>query len=185
MAEVSDFRYLGVPHTHWDREWYLPFEAFRLRLGAVVDGVLDTLERDRSFTSFTLDGQAIVLEDYVEVRPENEDRLRALLKAGRLEVGPSYVLPDEILVGGESLVRNLLLGRRVCRRFGVEPSGDAFNSIRLRPDNRPLATNFSGGYSPANAAASVASAGGAPPTWPPCRGASAYAMTPRTARTPV
>jgi alpha-mannosidase len=123
VPEVSDFRYLVVPHTHWDREWYLPFEQFRLRLGAVVDGVLETLERDPSFTSFTLDGQAIVLEDYVEVRPENASRLQALLDAGRLEVGPSYVLPDEILVGGESLVRNLLLGRRVCRRFRVEPSG--------------------------------------------------------------
>lgn len=126
MAEPSDFRYLVVPHTHWDREWYLPFEQFRLRLGSVVDGVLDTLERDASFTSFTLDGQAIVLEDYVEVRPENEGRLRALLEAGRLEIGPSYVLPDEILVGGESLVRNFLLGRRVCRLFGVEPSGAGY-----------------------------------------------------------
>ncbi|HEV8179487.1 MAG TPA: glycosyl hydrolase-related protein [Gaiellaceae bacterium] len=126
MAEVSDFRFLVVPHTHWDREWYLPFEQFRLKLGAVVDGVLDTLERGASFTSFTLDGQAIVLEDYLEARPENETRLRALLAAGRLEVGPSYVLPDEILVGGESLVRNLLLGRRVCRRFGVEPSGAGY-----------------------------------------------------------
>jgi alpha-mannosidase len=126
VAEVSDFRYLVVPHTHWDREWYLPFEFFRLRLGSVVDGVLDTLERDPSFTSFTLDGQAIVLEDYVEVRPENAERLQALLDAGRLEAGPSYVLPDEILVGGESLVRNLLLGRRVCRRFGVEPSGAGY-----------------------------------------------------------
>jgi alpha-mannosidase len=122
VSEVSDFRYLVVPHTHWDREWYLPFEFFRLRLGSVVDGVLDTLERDPSFTSFTLDGQAIVLEDYLEVRPENAGRLQALLDAGRLEAGPSYVLPDEILVGGESLVRNLLLGRRVCRRFGIEPS---------------------------------------------------------------
>jgi len=126
VPEVSDFRYLVVPHTHWDREWYLPFEAFRLRLGLVVDGVLDTLEKDPSFTSFTLDGQAIVLEDYLEIRPESESRLRELLAAGRLEVGPSYVLPDEILVGGESLVRNLLLGRRVCRRFGVEPSGAGY-----------------------------------------------------------
>jgi len=126
VAEASDFRYLVVPHTHWDREWYLPFEFFRLRLGSVVDGVLDTLERDPSFTSFTLDGQAIVLEDYLEVRPEHAGRLQALLEAGRLEVGPSYVLPDEILVGGESLVRNLLLGRRVCRRFGVEPSGAGY-----------------------------------------------------------
>jgi len=126
VAEVTDFRYLVVPHTHWDREWYLPFEQFRLRLGAVVDGVIDTLELDDSFTSFTLDGQAIVLEDYLEVRPENEGRLRSLLAAGRLEVGPMYILPDEILVGGESLVRNLLLGRRVCRRFGVEPSGAGY-----------------------------------------------------------
>src|SRR5262249_23178171 len=126
MASVSDFRFLVVPHTHWDREWYLPFEVFRLRLGAVVDGVLDTLERDASFTSFTLAGQALGLEDFLQGRAEKEGRLRARLADGRLEAGPSYVLPDEILVGGESLVRNLLLGRRVCRRLGVEPSGSGY-----------------------------------------------------------
>ena len=119
-SDVS--RFFVVPHTHWDREWYLPFEQFQLRLGAVVDEVLDVLEQDPAFTSFTLDGQAVVLEDYVEVRPENEGRLRALLAAGRLEIGPSYMLPDELLVGGESLVRNLLLGRIVCERFGARPS---------------------------------------------------------------
>jgi alpha-mannosidase len=91
-----------------------------------VDEVLDTLEADESFRSFTLDGQAIVLEDYADVRPENVDRLRTLLSAGRLEAGPWYVLPDEVLVGGESLVRNLLLGRRVCRRFGVEPTAAGY-----------------------------------------------------------
>lgn len=122
VSAVSDFRYLIVPHTHWDREWYVPFEVFRLRLGRVVDGVLDVLERDEAFSCFTLDGQAVVLEDYLEVRPEEEARLRALLAAGRLEVGPWYVLADELLVGGEALVRNLLVGRRVCRRFGVEPT---------------------------------------------------------------
>jgi alpha-mannosidase len=122
VPTVSDFRYLVVPHTHWDREWYLPFEEFRLRLATVLDGVLDALEQDESFRSFTLDGQAIVLEDYLDLRPEHEGRLRALLAAGRLEAGPWYVLADELLVGSESLVRNLLLGRRVCRRFGVEPT---------------------------------------------------------------
>jgi alpha-mannosidase len=88
--------------------------------------VLDTLEADPSFRSFTLDGQGVVLEDYVDVRPENAERLKALLAAGRLEAGPWYVLPDEILVGSESLVRNLLLGRRVCRRFGVEPTAAGY-----------------------------------------------------------
>jgi alpha-mannosidase len=121
-APLAQFRFLVVPHTHWDREWYVPFEVFRLRLGKVIDGVLDTLERDESFRSFTLDGQAIVLEDYLDVRPDDEGRLRTLLAAGRLEVGPWYVLADELLVGGEALVRNLLHGRRVCRRFGVEPA---------------------------------------------------------------
>jgi mannosylglycerate hydrolase len=115
-------RFFVVAHTHWDREWYLPFEAFQLRLASVVDEVIDVLEQDPTFSSFTLDGQAVVLEDYLEVRPENEGRLRALLGAGRLEVGPSYILPDEFLVGGESLVRNLLLGRIVCERFGARPS---------------------------------------------------------------
>jgi alpha-mannosidase len=119
---VSVDRYFVVPHTHWDREWYRPLEHFRLMLGSVVDEVLDTLERDPSFTSFTLDGQAILLEDYLAVRPENEPRLRALIAAGRIEIGPSYVLPDEFLVGGEPLVRNLLIGRAVCEWFGGRPS---------------------------------------------------------------
>jgi alpha-mannosidase len=111
-----------VPHTHWDREWYRPFEHFRLELGRIVDGVIEVLEGDPNFATFTLDGQAIVLEDYVDVRPQNEARLRALLTAGRLEVGPSYILPDEFLVGAEPLVRNLLMGRVVCERFGGRPS---------------------------------------------------------------
>jgi alpha-mannosidase len=115
-------RFFVVPHTHWDREWYVPFEEFQLRLASVVDEVIDVLEADPTFASFTLDGQAIVLEDYLEARPRNEGRLRALLDQGRLEVGPSYVLPDELLVGAEPLVRNLLTGRAVCERFGTQPS---------------------------------------------------------------
>ncbi|HEV3377777.1 MAG TPA: glycoside hydrolase family 38 C-terminal domain-containing protein [Thermoleophilaceae bacterium] len=110
-----------MPHTHWDREWYLPLEDFRIRLAQVVDELIETLEA-RPEHRFTLDGQAIVLEDYLEIRPEMEGRLRALLASGRVETGPSYVLPDEFLVGGESLVRNLLHGRAVCARYGATPA---------------------------------------------------------------
>jgi alpha-mannosidase len=123
MSPVSPVRqFFVVPHTHWDREWYRPFEYFQLALGRVVDGVLEVLESDPDFTSFTLDGQAIVLEDYLDIRPAQESRLRALIETGRIEIGPSYMLPDEFLVGGEPLVRNLLIGRAVCRRFGADPS---------------------------------------------------------------
>src|ERR1700757_1906451 len=119
-------RFFVVPHTHWDREWYWPFERFRLELARVVDEVLDVLESDPAFASFTLDGQAVILEDYLELRPAQEQRLRALIAAGRLETGPVYIQPDEFLVGGEALVRNLLAGRAVCERFGAAPTTVAY-----------------------------------------------------------
>lgn len=107
-----------VVHTHWDREWYQPFEEFRARLVRLVDGLLDILETEPDFTCFMLDGQTVVLDDYLELRPENEARLRCLAEAGRLLVGPWYVLPDEVLVSGESLLRNLGRGIRRARDFG-------------------------------------------------------------------
>ncbi len=103
---------LIVSHTHWDREWYQTSQQFRMRLVRAVDAVLDTLDADPAFSYFMLDGQTIVLDDYLEVRPENAPRLRRLAREGRLLVGPWYLQPDEYLVGGESLIRNLQFGRR-------------------------------------------------------------------------
>ena len=107
-----------VPHTHWDREWYLPFQVFRLKLVHLMDLLLDTLERDPAFTSFTLDGQTSVLEDYLELRPERRADVEHLVRQGRLLIGPWYVLPDEFLVSPEALIRNLLAGRADGRAFG-------------------------------------------------------------------
>jgi alpha-mannosidase len=106
-----------VSHTHWDREWYLPAERFRQRLVALVDELLDAPPGDGE--SFLLDGQAIVLDDYARVRPERVQALGELLRAGRLEAGPWYVLADELIPSGEALVRNLLAGRRTLERFGA------------------------------------------------------------------
>ena len=108
-----------VSHTHWDREWYLTHEQFRLRLVALVDRLLDLLDADPEYKHFHLDGQTIVLEDYLEIRPEQEPRLRAAIQAGRILIGPWYVMPDEFLVSGESLVRNLHRGHRSARAFGT------------------------------------------------------------------
>lgn len=104
-----------VTHTHWDREWYHPVERFRQRLVELIDELLDDPPTSRE--SFLLDGQAIVLEDYVAVRPDRAEALRALLRARRLEAGPWLVLADELIPSGEALVRNLFAGRRVLRRF--------------------------------------------------------------------
>lgn len=107
-----------ISHTHWDREWYKPFQHFRMRLVDLTDALIDLLESNPEFKYFMFDGQTIVLEDYLQIRPENEDRLRKLIKDGRLLIGPWYDQPDEFLVSGESLIRNLLFGRKMCDDFG-------------------------------------------------------------------
>ncbi len=106
-----------LAHTHWDREWYRPAVQFRQRLVALIDELLDA----PTLTGFLLDGQAVVLDDYLEVRPERASDLSAVLRKGELEAGPWYVLPDEQIPGGEALVRNLLAGRRVLRRLRAHP----------------------------------------------------------------
>jgi alpha-mannosidase len=107
-----------VPHTHWDREWYSPFQSFRLRLVDLLDTLLPQLEADPSYAHFLLDGQMAVVDDYLAVRPAAEERLRSLATTGRVAMGPWYALPDEFLVSGETLVRNLQRGLRVAARFG-------------------------------------------------------------------
>ena len=107
-----------IPHTHWDREWYRTFQQFRLDLVRVVDGVLDTLESDPAFTHFMLDGQTIVLDDYLAMRPDRAAQLRRHIADGRLGVGPWYCHPDLFLVSGEAIARNLMLGLRMARGYG-------------------------------------------------------------------
>ena len=127
-----------VPHTHWDREWYQPFEVFRARLVDVVDGVLALLaEADQRYPRFTLDGQAVVLDDYLAVRPERRGEIERLVRAGRLRIGPWYVLADEFLVSPEALVRNLQAGRAACDALGgpmpVAYTPDSFGHVAQLP----------------------------------------------------
>lgn len=106
-----------LSHTHWDREWYLPVARFRQQLVALVDDLID--DPPAAGSSFLLDGQMVVIEDYLAVKPEREAALTALLTSGALEAGPWYVLADELIPGGEALVRNLLAGRRALGALGA------------------------------------------------------------------
>src|SRR3984957_6932908 len=107
-----------VPHTHWDREWYEPYQTFRMRLVDMLDKLIPFLERDPSYARFLLDGQMAVVDDYLEVRPEAESRLRALAATGRLTMGPWYALMDEFLISGETIIRDLQLGFKKGAAFG-------------------------------------------------------------------
>lgn len=107
-----------IPHTHWDREWYRSFEEFRFRLVKLVDKVLEILHEDPGYRTFLLDGQTIVLEDYLTIRPEKRQELVDFVQQGRIQIGPWYILPDEFLVSPEATIRNLLLGQETAREFG-------------------------------------------------------------------
>ena len=106
-----------VVHTHWDREWYQPFQQMRARLVKMADRMIPLVERGE-IPFFHFDGQTIVVEDYLELRPAMEKRLRTLIRGGKIQIGPWYVLADSFLVSGESLIRNLEIGIAMARRFG-------------------------------------------------------------------
>ena len=107
-----------IPHTHWDREWYLGAAAFGARLVPLLDTLLDRLSRDPAYRTFLLDGQTVLLTDYLAVRPEQEPVVRRLAEGGRLQIGPWHVLADLLIPSAESLVRNLLLGAGDAERWG-------------------------------------------------------------------
>ncbi|MBQ2726614.1 MAG: hypothetical protein IJF78_12990 [Clostridia bacterium] len=117
------FLYSG---THWDREWYQTFQGFRHRLVEMTDLMLDGLDRRDDYGVFHFDGQTIVLEDILEIAPDLEPRLAKYIKDGRIVIGPWYCMPDEFIISGESLIRNLQIGREICHRWGVEPSCEGY-----------------------------------------------------------
>ncbi|MDI3548735.1 MAG: 2-O-(6-phospho-alpha-D-mannosyl)-D-glycerate hydrolase [Halanaerobiales bacterium] len=133
----SAYKAFIVPHTHWDREWYLTFQQFKLRLIRTFENLFDIIENDEEFTDFNFDGQTIVLEDYLEVYPDKKNLLKKYISEGIIQVGPWYILPDEFLVSGESTIRNLLMGHKIAKEFGkVMKIGylpDSFGHISQMP----------------------------------------------------
>ena len=134
---MSGYTMHVISHTHWDREWYLTFQQFRMRLVDLVDNLLNLLDRDADFKYFNFDGQTIVLEDYLAIKPQNEERLRKYIQNGRILIGPWYQLNDEFLVSGESTIRSLLIGHLIAEEFGVVTKvgylPDQFGNISQMP----------------------------------------------------
>lgn len=134
---MSEHRLHVLAHTHWDREWYLPFQQFRFKLVGLLDELLPRLASDDGLPHFQLDGQVAVIDDYLEIRPEQQTTLHDLVSSGRLAIGPWYVLPDEFLVSGETHIRNLQRGIRRAKDFGgAMPIGylpDMFGHIAQLP----------------------------------------------------
>lgn len=109
-----------ISGTHWDREWRYTADQSLLRLMELMDDLLSILEKHPEFKCFLLDGGTIVMEDYLAIRPENEERLRKLIAKGQIATVPWYTLPEMNIVAPEALIRNLIIGKRMVDHFGAQ-----------------------------------------------------------------
>lgn len=107
-----------ISHSHWDREWYMPFEYHRSYLVKLIDDCMELFEKDENFNCFFLDGHTVLVEDYLEIKPQNEEKIKKYVSEGKFNIGPWYVLQDEFLTSSEANIRNLLVGMSIAESFG-------------------------------------------------------------------
>ena len=107
-----------VPHSHWDREWYFTTSRSKVYLMKDLKDVLDTLESNPDFKYFMVDAQGSLLDDYIKWMPQDKDRITKLVKEMKLVIGPWYTQTDQLVISGESIVRNMYYGMKRCETFG-------------------------------------------------------------------
>lgn len=107
-----------IPHSHWDREWYFTTSRSKVYLMKDLGDVLNTLENDPEFKYFMVDAQGSLLDDYIKWRPQDKERISKLVNDGRLVIGPWYTQTDQLVISGESIVRNMYYGMKRCESFG-------------------------------------------------------------------
>ncbi|MDR4968942.1 MAG: hypothetical protein RG740_04940, partial [Acholeplasmataceae bacterium] len=127
-----------IPHTHWDREWYMPFEHHRYRLVELFDDLIELMDKDPDYKYFHMDGQVIPVLDYLEIKPHMKDKVVQLIQKDKIQIGPWFILQDEFLTSGEANIRNLLIGLKMVKSLGGKPvmTGyfpDSFGNISQAP----------------------------------------------------
>ncbi len=118
VTEPQKYKMHLVPHIHWNREWFLTYQNSQMRLVDILDHILEVLDNDPKIKSYTLDGHTALVEDYLEIRPENKDKIIDYVKQKRLLIGPWFIETNQFLVSGESIIRNLILGNKICNKLG-------------------------------------------------------------------
>ncbi|GMQ57547.1 mannosylglycerate hydrolase [Vallitalea sediminicola] len=107
-----------MPHTHWDREWYfVSSKALMFALHNFKEA-MDYLKENEEFKYFLLDAQVSIIDDYIKYYPEDEELIKELVSTERLIIGPWYTQSDLMVIGGESIVRNLYYGMNRAKELG-------------------------------------------------------------------
>ncbi len=107
-----------VPHSHWDREWYFSINDSNILLDENLTYLMDVLEENKEFNSYTFDAQLSIVEDYIRYNPSELTRIMRLLEDKRIFVGPWYTQCDTLTINKESIIKNLLYGTKLGQKFG-------------------------------------------------------------------
>ena len=130
-----------IHHTHWDREWFLTHLYTTEWIPGLIEKIEKIVARDPEF-KYLLDGQTLIVEDLIKFRPGFKQRVKKLVESGNLIIGPYYCQPDWRIVKGESLIRNLEIGREIAKEFGREVNFgwivDTFGQISQSPQIHKL-----------------------------------------------
>lgn len=104
-------------HTHWDREWYFTKDETKVLLRNHLQEVIEFLEDNKDII-YILDGQSVMIDDFLEFAPNWESRLKGVIDSKQLRVGPWYTQTDLLIVHGESIIRNLYYGMKTASKYG-------------------------------------------------------------------
>ena len=111
---------VGIGHTHIDCAWLWTLRQTREKVQRSFTNALTLMERYPEYRFMS--SQALLYQNLKEEAPEIYEQVKQAVKAGKWEVeGAMWVEADCNLTSGESLVRQVLYGKRFFKNeFGVD-----------------------------------------------------------------
>ncbi len=106
-----------VQNTHWDYEWYFTVNQSNVLFNFHMKELLYALDNDL-IENYVLDGQTSILENYLDLFPQDREKIIKYNKQGKLKIGPWYTQTDQMIISTESIVKNLLIGHQQSEELG-------------------------------------------------------------------
>jgi alpha-mannosidase len=118
-SELADFEYSAIGHGHLDQAWLWPIRETRRKAVRTYTRQLGQIDDHPGFLYGTSQPQQLLWTK--QEHPAVYERIQKAVAAGRLELqGSFWVETDTNMPGGESLVRQSLVGRRfLAEEFGL------------------------------------------------------------------
>src|SRR5215472_7211393 len=126
-----------VPFSHVDWAW-VNSRAWMVRRHAIVlSEVLDLLRTSPDFR-FYIEQWNEQMQPFLERKPERADEMRRALQQGKVEVCGGVTNQHPGWMESESLVRDMVLGRRLFREFAPGLNLDVMIHVDVTPGSSQM-----------------------------------------------